>query len=514
VLFNSYTFVFGFLPVTLAVFFLLGRIGRRGPALAWLFGASLFFYAWWNPANLPLLVLSIGFNYALGQALRRAWGHRLRTSLLTAGVAANLVFLGYHKYAGFLAASINAAAGTQLPEIHRPLPLAISFFTFQQIVFLVDGYRRPRAATGPLRYATCVSFFPHLLAGPIVQYSQLMPQFSRRAILRPQAMMIAAGITIFAIGLVKKVIVGDTLGGFVPIPFGAAASGLDLTLVEAWAAALSYTFQIYFDFSGYSDMAIGLALMLGISLPVNFNSPYKADSIIDFWRRWHMTLSAFLRDYLYIPLGGGRVGRMRRYVNLMITMLLGGLWHGAAWTFVAWGALHGVYLLINHAWRGAGLRANVPGSRYAARLVTFAAVVVAWVLFRADSVGAAGRIIAAMFGANGISLPHAWTDRIAALAGGGVPSLAVARGMGTLGGWSELRWLALSFIVVWLCPNTQQIMAAWARGHFPSHSIALAQPAHAVAWQPAPRWAFAIALLAFIGIMGLTRASAFIYFNF
>jgi len=512
VLFNSYTFIFGFLPVTLGGFFLLGRIGRRGPALAWLFGASLVFYAWWNPADLPFLLVSIAFNYTLSLALRRVPGGHLRTSILGAGVAANLLFLGYHKYAGFLVASINAVAGTRLPAIHRPLPLAISFFTFQQIVFLVDGFRRRRAATGPLRYATCVSFFPHLLAGPIVQYSQLMPQFTRRAILRPQAMMIAAGITIFTIGLVKKVIFGDTLARYVPIAFGAAASGLELTLVEAWAAALSYTFQIYFDFSGYSDMAIGLALMLGIALPVNFNSPYKADSIIDFWRRWHITLSAFLRDYLYIPLGGGRAGHLRRYVNLMVTMLLGGLWHGAAWTFVAWGALHGLYLLINHAWRAAGIRTTVPGSRYAARLVTFAAVVIAWVLFRADTLDSAGRIIGAMFGANGFVLPHAWSARIAALAGGGAPG-PVARGMGTLGGGSELGWLAASFVVVWLCPNTQQIMAAWARSHFASHAMALAEPAH-LAWQPVPRWGLAIALLAFIGIMGLTRASAFIYFNF
>ncbi len=513
-LFNSYTFIFGFLPVTLGVFFLLGQIGRRGPALAWLFAASLFFYAWWNPADLPFLLSSIAFNYGVSLALRRASGRRLRKTLLTVGVAANLMFLGYHKDAGFFTASINAVAGTRLPEAQRPLPLAISFFTFQQIVFLVDGYRRRRAATGPLRYAACVSFFPHLLAGPIVQYSQLMPQLSRRAILRPRAMMIAGGITMFAMGLVKKVIFGDTLGRFVPIPFGAAAAGLELTLLEAWAAALSYTFQIYFDFSGYSDMAIGLALMLGISLPVNFNSPYKANSIIDFWRRWHMTLSAFLRDYLYIPLGGGRAGRMRRNVNLMITMLLGGLWHGAAWTFVGWGALHGCYLLINHAWRARGLRAIVPGSRYAARVATFIAVVIAWVLFRADTIRTAGRIIAAMFGANGVVLPHALTEQISALAGTGVGPVVVARGMGTLGGWPELGWLALSFIVVWLFPNTQQIMAAWAAVHFTSHPIALAQPARGVGWQPSPRWALAIALLAVIGIMGLTRASAFIYFNF
>ena len=286
------------------------------------------------------------------------------------------------------------------PVPHRSLPLAISFFTFQQIVFLVDAYRGRRTRTGPLRYATGVAFFPHLLAGPIVQYSQLMPQFARRHILRPQPLMIAAGVTVFTFGLFKKVILADSFAQFVPVPFGAVAAGYNLTLVEAWAAALSYAFQIYFDFSGYSDMAIGLALLFGITLPVNFNSPYKAESIIEFWRRWHMTLSAFLRDYLYIPLGGGRSGPARRYLNLMITMLLGGLWHGAAWTFVIWGGIHGAYLLVNHAWRSARARwphaVHVPGGAYAARLLTFVAVVVAWVFFRADTADAAVRVLGAM----------------------------------------------------------------------------------------------------------------------
>ena len=467
-LFNSYTFIFGFLPVTLGGFFLLGRIGRRGPALAWLFGASLVFYAWWNPADLPFLLVSIAFNYTLSLALRRVPGGHLRTSILGAGVAANLLFLGYHKYAGFLVASINAVAGTRLPAIHRPLPLAISFFTFQQIVFLVDGFRRRRAATGPLRYATCVSFFPHLLAGPIVQYSQLMPQFTRRAILRPQAMMIAAGITIFTIGLVKKVIFGDTLARYVPIAFGAAASGLELTLVEAWAAALSYTFQIYFDFSGYSDMAVGLALMLNVTLPENFDSPYQARSIIDFWRRWHMTLSNFLRDYLYIPLGGSRQGGARRYVNLMVTMLLGGLWHGASWTFVLWGGLHGAYLVMNHLWRRTGLR--VPGP--IGRAVTLAAVLVGWVFFRAPSIARAQVILSGMAGLNGLgwsALPY------------------------SIGG-ERLKLLLPALAIVLWAPNRQAIMT-WR-------------------WRSDYAYAIAFAVLAGVSILRFGNPSPFFYFLF
>ena len=271
-LFNSYVFIFVFLPVTLAVFFLLGKSGRRGPALTWLFGASLFFYAWWNPADLPFLLLSIALNYSTALALRRVQRERSRHLLAACGVAADLLFLGYYKYSGFVAANLNALLGTSWPVPHRSLPLAISFFTFQQIVFLVDAYRGRRTRTGPLRYATGVAFFPHLLAGPIVQYSQLMPQFTRRRILRPQAMMIAAGVTVFTFGLFKKVILADSFAQFVPLPFIAVAAGYKLTLLEAWAGALSYTFQIYFDFSGYSDMAIGLALLFGITLPVNFRA--------------------------------------------------------------------------------------------------------------------------------------------------------------------------------------------------------------------------------------------------
>jgi D-alanyl-lipoteichoic acid acyltransferase DltB (MBOAT superfamily) len=499
-LFNSYVFIFLFLPVALGGFFLLGRSGRRGPALTWLFAASLVFYAWWNPADLPFLLLSIALNYTTARALRRLPPGHGRRALYLLGVTGNLVFLGYCKYAGFVVANLDALLGTSWPVPQRSLPLAISFFTFQQIVFLADAYGVRRVRTDLLRYATGVAFFPHLLAGPIVKYSQLMPQLARRRILRPQPASIAAGLTIFSIGLFKKVMLADGVGQFVALPFGAASAGHDLTIVEAWAAALCYACQIYFDFSGYSDMAIGLAQLIGIRLPVNFASPYQAGSIIDFWRRWHITLSAFLRDYLYIPLGGGRAGPARRYLNLMITMLLGGLWHGAAWTFVVWGGLHGVYLLVNHAWRAvrgydrAAASDTVARPSLRARLLTFAAVVSAWVFFRADSLGTAIRIEQSMVGAHGIALPRAWLAPILSHANGVVPGWIHAGGMGTLGGPRELAWLGAALAIVWTLPNTQEIMAR--------------------RWTPSPAWALATAALAFVSILGLTGASAFIYFNF
>jgi D-alanyl-lipoteichoic acid acyltransferase DltB (MBOAT superfamily) len=497
-LFNSYVFIFLFLPIALAGFFVLGRTGRRGPALTWLFAASLTFYAWWNPADLPFLLLSIALNYATARALRRLPPGRRRRTLYVAGVAGNLVFLGYCKYAGFAMANLNVLFDTSWPVPRRSLPLAISFFTFQQIVFLTDAYGVRRIRTSLLHYATGVAFFPHLLAGPIVQYAQLMPQFSRRRLLRPHAGSFAAGLTIFAIGLFKKVILADGVGQFVALPFGAVSAGHDLTLVEAWAAALSYTFQIYFDFSGYSDMAIGLARLFGIGLPVNFDSPYKADSIIEFWRRWHMTLSAFLRDYLYIPLGGGRAGEARRYLNLMITMLLGGLWHGASWTFVVWGGIHGVYLLLNHAWRAMrGSRhaePDAPRATVSARLLTFPAVVVAWVFFRSDSLDTALHITRAMAGGSGVALPRSWIEPLLRHWGVATPGWVRVGGMGTIGGWPELAWLAAALVIVWALPNTQEIMARH--------------------WRPSPAWALAAASLAAIGILGFTSASPFIYFNF
>jgi alginate O-acetyltransferase complex protein AlgI len=397
-LFNSIEFIAGFLPLTVGGFFLLGRLGGWIWALRWLLLANLGFYAWWHPPHVVLLIGSVAGNYLLGQLLLTRARAASRRCWLAAGIAANLALLGWFKYADF---ALHAVA-PEAPALHVALPLAISFFTFQQIMFLVDSARGTRPDCGPLPYAAFVSFFPHLIAGPIVRPAEILPQFQDAHIVRPRNDNIAAGITIFLLGLGKKLVLADMFGGFADVGFGAAQRGITLTLIEAWCAVLAYALQIYFDFSGYSDMAIGLARMLNVRFPLNFASPYKARDIADFWRRWHISLSRFLRDYLYIPLGGNRHGETRRLLNLMLTMLLGGLWHGAAWTFVAWGGLHGLYLIAHRLWSRAGWR--LPGPL--AHGLTLLAVLVAWVPFRADGTATMLAMLRGMAGLNGLALPQ------------------------------------------------------------------------------------------------------------
>ncbi len=351
-LFNSLVFVLGFLPAVVIGFALLARRGTPGQAMLFLVGASLLFYAAWNPPYLFLLVGSVAFNYGLGQRLRA----RPSRWVLGFGIAANLGAIGYFKYANFFLDNVNALTGGGLEIGTIVLPLAISFFTFQQIAYLIEAHRGDIAEHDFLSYALFVTFFPQLIAGPIVRFNEVVPQFAAERFGRLGSRDLALGATLFVIGLGKKVLLADSLARAASPVFQAAELGLPVAPVEAWTAALAYSFQLYFDFSGYSDMAIGLACLFGIRLPWNFASPYKATSVIEFWRRWHMTLSRFLRDYLYIPLGGNRKGPARRTVNLMIVMLLGGLWHGAGWSFVIWGGLHGLYLCVNSAWR-AGLSA-------------------------------------------------------------------------------------------------------------------------------------------------------------
>src|SRR6201996_1928482 len=376
-LFNSYSFIFLFLPVVLLSYFGCARFGRLAPVV-WLALASLAFYSFSNWQFVPLLLASIAFNYGIGYLLiARPLRPASRFFALTVGVAGDLIVLAIFKYAGFFAANLNAMFATGI-AVHILLPVGISFYTFTQIAFLVDAYRGQVARYALPHYALFVTYFPHLIAGPILHHKDMIPQFERAESKRPDPHFILCGLMIFAAGLFKKTGLADGIQPLVATAFGPGHPTFD----QAWIGALAYTFQLYFDFSGYSDMAIGISLMFGIFLPLNFNSPYKAVSIIDFWRRWHMTLSQFLRDYLYIPLGGNRHGSVRRYVNLMITMLLGGLWHGAAWPFVAWGALHGIYLCINHAWVNYGPPMPKRWARPAgvvAFLLTFLAVVVAWV---------------------------------------------------------------------------------------------------------------------------------------
>ena len=347
-LFNSYQFIFGFLPVVCLLYFVVARFWGRKAGAAVLVGASLFFYGWWNERYVWILLLSIGCNAGFAIALIRGETGQRFWILLT-GLGFNLLLLGYFKYAIFIAQNVNAVFGVDWQVDPGPLPLGISFFTFQKIAFLVDAYLGGVITFNLLDYCLFVTFFPQLIAGPIVRHNEIIPQF-RTLPRRPRASDFAIGISIFAIGLFKKVCLADPSATWVNPLFSAAASGAPIGFVDAWIAALAYSFQLYFDFSGYSDMAIGLARLFGIVLPINFYSPYKAVNIIDFWRRWHITLSRFLRDFIYIPLGGNRRGVPRRYVNLAVAMLLGGLWHGAAWTFVLWGAI---------AWSHAGAEPRV-----------------------------------------------------------------------------------------------------------------------------------------------------------
>ncbi|HET6183028.1 MAG TPA: MBOAT family O-acyltransferase [Acetobacteraceae bacterium] len=448
-LFNTPLFLLGFLPAALVLFFATGRLGGNRAALATVALASFVFYGWWDWRFVPLLAGSIGLNYWLGQKLLRTPGR----CWLAAGIGADLALLGWFKYAGFLGASLFGV------HLAIALPLAISFFSFQQIMFLVDSARRERPDVGFLPYAAFIAFFPHLIAGPIVRPKEILPQLVAPALIRPRADAIAEGLTIFLLGLAKKAVLADMFGSFADVGFSAAARGATLTLFEAWYALLAYALQIYFDFSGYSDMAIGLARMMNVRFPVNFASPYRAASIAEFWRRWHITLGAFLRDYLYIPLGGSRTGRARHLANLFLTMLLCGLWHGAAWRFVFWGGLHGAMLGAHTLWRRTRLALPFP----VARALTLVLVVLAWVPFRAPDTAAMAAMARGLAGANGVALPRlviGWLPWLGALASpvASLPSLGEAR---TLSFPELTACLALGWGIVLAAPPLQAMRPAW-----------------------------------------------------
>ncbi|MDP4547986.1 MBOAT family protein [Marinobacter sp. MDS2] len=511
-LFNSFIFIFLFLPVTLLGFHFIGSRGRHRVALAWLVGASLFFYGWWNPAYLGLILGSMLFNYGVGIALNS----RPKKVTLTLGIAVNLGLLAYFKYANFFVDNLNNLVGTDFVLESIILPLAISFFTFQQIAYLVDAYRGETQEYRFLHYALFVTFFPQLIAGPIVHHKQMLPQFSHDSLYRLRASHLAVGITIFTLGLFKKVVLADGVAIYATPVFSAAERGVELTIFEAWGGSLAYTLQLYFDFSGYSDMAIGLARMFGVRLPLNFNSPYKSTNIIDFWRRWHITLSTFLRDYLYIPLGGNRKGESRRLTNLMITMLLGGLWHGAGWTFLLWGGLHGVYLIANHLFRKAfPARRYSPLTHVLAWALTMLAVVVAWVPFRAESIGSAGRILKSMFGLNGIALPDTLLSRITAIA----PGIA-EKGIISAGMWRNnvfgspiagITWIAILSFIALALPNVPQFMNR-TRPVVSSDLKSLTPTGFA--WRQSRAMAILLAVIFVWSIGQLSSVSPFLYFNF
>ena len=397
-IFNSFEFLFLFLPAVFIIYFLLNKLNFT-LSKTWLLLASLFFYSWWNPKYLPLILVSLFVNFLIGTYLSKRQIPYLRKTVLTFGIIFNISLLGFFKYYDFFIENLNAILSTSFPVLNLLLPLAISFYTFQQIAYLVDSYRGETADYNFLNYGIFVTFFPQLIAGPIVHHRVVMPQFSNRENRKINYENISLGLFIFAIGLFKKVAIADTFAIWANKGYGMTES---LTFFDSWATALAYTFQLYFDFSGYSDMAIGAALLFNIKLPINFNSPYKALDIQDFWRRWHITLSSFLTKYIYIPLGGNRKGVIRTYIHIFIIFFISGVWHGAGWTFILWGCLHGAAMIINRLWRNTGLKLN----KWVAWFITFQFVNAAWVFFRAPSIGEALNVLKAMAGLHGFLLPE------------------------------------------------------------------------------------------------------------
>lgn len=513
-LFNSYSFILVYLPVTIFGFFLAGRLGKAVGS-GWLAGSSLFFYAWWDYRYLFLLVASICVNYVIGGYIARHSASTKGRIALTMAIAANLLLLGYYKYADFFLSSSNSILGTDWPILGIILPIGISFFTFTQIAFLADAYAGKVTEYRFIYYVLFVTYFPHLIAGPVLHHKEMMPQFDEGRNYRPDAANFAIGLTIFAIGLAKKVLIADNLAGYAAPVF---APGSDSpSFFFAWGGALAYTFQLYFDFSGYSDMAIGLSRIFGVRLPLNFSSPYKSHNIAEFWRRWHMTLSRFLRDYLYIPLGGNRHGTVRRQTNLITTMVLGGLWHGAGWNFVIWGGLHGGFLVINQLWQTLCRRIpfSLPPqpSRFLGVALTFLCVVFAWVYFRAPDLSTANRLISGMLGGFGAALPDSILSRFG-------PLQAVIESLGIrsyLGGGAIFVetwcWVAVGGVIAFLAPNTQEIMGRFDPA-LPEERCAKSSSAVRFAWEPRRRNAIVIGLLLAFGMLALSRPTEFLYFQF
>ena len=483
-LFNSYVFIFIFLPITFFVYFYLNKKHLTEASKGFLVFASLFFYSWWSIAYLPLILISMLVNYVIGRQLsvNKTNKYYSNKTLLIVGIVFNLGLLGYFKYSDFFISNYNTVFDTDISLLYLTLPLAISFYTFQQIAYLVDSYRSETKEYDFLNYAVFVTFFPQLIAGPIVHHAEMMPQFANVRNKVRNYHNIALGLFIFSMGLFKKVVIADTFALWATQGFDVAEK---LNMIEAWMTSLSYTFQLYFDFSGYTDMAIGIALLFNIKLPINFNSPYKATSIQDFWRRWHMTLSRFLKDYVYIPLGGNRKGETRTYVNLFATFLLGGIWHGAGWTFVLWGALHGIALMIHRAWQKLGFKMHT----LLAWFITFNFVNIAWVFFRAKEFDDALKVLKGMFFGS-LIFPESLRSRLSFLDKYGIE----------FGNWMNVfhegpiiaLCLIAGFVLILAFQNSMQL-----RNRF----------------KPNYYYLF-LTTLFFFSIFMLNRKSEFIYFNF
>ena len=501
-LFTQFEFIFVFVPVTVLGYFTISKIIPHPMAqVVWLAAASLIFYGYWDVRFVPIIAVSIVVNYLFARMISASDpGSSRRTALLITTLSANLLALAAFKYTNFGIGTYNAVTGATIKSLPIVLPLGISFFTFTQIAYLVDVYSGHTNERSFSKYVLFVTYFPHLIAGPVLHHREMMPQFGMEKNRRFSAERLAIGITIFAIGLFKKAVIADGFALIATPVFARAATG-DLAFHDAWYGALAYSLQIYFDFSGYSDMAIGLSTIFRISLPFNFDSPYKSQSIIEFWRRWHISLSRFLRDYLYIPLGGNRRGELMRNVNLAATMLLGGLWHGAGWTFVIWGGLHGLFLAVNHAWTRSIPRfpslARFSTTRIYAILalcLTQFCVVIAWVFFRATNFDAAMRMLSAMFRMEGRNLSQ-YTSLV---------------------NHNAIAWMGVGYLICLLLPNVNTLFRDFSVGlsiykEAPTWSLV------SLRWEPRTAWALASVGMLAVGLFVTLISgdlSPFLYFQF
>ena len=518
-LFDSALFIFVYLPLILSLYVLCCKQGAGQAAKFILVFGSLFFYAWWNPLYLILLVGSICFNYLWAEALLGVKRPRQGRLFLSLGIAINLIILGYFKYSDFFLGELRDLLGVSIQMMNVILPLGISFFTFQQIAYLVDSHRGEVDRKHFLDYSLFVSFFPQLIAGPIVKHQEIFPQISGRFYKQEHSRNIAVGLTIFSIGLFKKIVLADGFATYSNPVFEFVEMGGEVSFCDAWAGLIAFSFQIYFDFSGYSDMAIGLARMFGIKLPVNFYSPYKATNLVEFWRRWHITLSRFLRDYLYIALGGNRCSGFRKYQNLLVTMIIGGLWHGAGWNFVIWGGIHGLGLVICHKFREItakkGVRRKTSG-RAIGCISTFFFVTIAWIFFRAESFGAAIDLLGAIIGVQGIFV---FVESLGVVEGSKFGStMLLSPTYESLVSW-DLRSICLfgtATLVVFVLPNTFQVLKTESMSQHLIQQRAQDSLLARLSWQPTVFWTLCISLtwlLSYLARIGFGRAD-FIYFQF
>ncbi len=486
-LFNSYLFIFAFLPIMLIGYFWLLKKRLILGSKLWLVGGSLFFYGYWSVVYVPLLLLSIFVNFFVGSAFASEQKIKIpKKQLLIFGILFNVALLGYFKYTDFFLSNFNSIFDANIPLSHIILPLGISFFTFTQIAFLIDSYRNEVKEYNLLHYMLFVTYFPHLLAGPILHHKEMMPQFASHWNWAVRWRNVAVGLFLFSIGLFKKVVIADTFAEFANAGFDVATT---LNFFEAWATSLSYTLQLYFDFSGYTDMAIGVSLMFNIILPINFNSPYKAKDIQDFWRRWHITLSRFLRDYVYIPLGGNRLGVLRNYTNLFAVFLIGGLWHGASWMFVVWGALHGIAIVLHRIWQDLGFKMW----GWLGWFITFNFVNIAWIFFRAKEWDDAKKVLGGMVGLGGIVLPDKLAGKLEFLGDFGVEFASGFVQNACSSGAKDLLLIAGMIIFVVILKNsnelTKQIKNNW-------------------------KWELFLAIVLYYSLTKINQISEFIYFNF